>query len=170
MTARPHPVPVVAVLAALAALAFLVLLPLAALFAEGLDQGIGPALAAFDDPESRAADSSDLSGRRHQRAGEHHRRARGRLVHRPVPLCRAWLLLTVIELPLSVSPVISGLVWVLLFGAQGWFAPALERPGVQVIFAIPGLVLATLFVTFPFVVRQLMPLMRRRAATRRKRR
>jgi sulfate/thiosulfate transport system permease protein len=69
------------------------------------------------------------------------------------------LLLTFIELPLSVSPVIAGLVWVLLFGVQGWFGPALERAGLQVIFATPGLVLATLFVTFPFVVRQLVPLM-----------
>lgn len=159
MTARPHPVPVVAVLAALAALAFLVLLPLAALFAEGLDQGIGPALAAFDDPESRAAIRLTFLVA-----------AISVPVNTIGGLAAAWciarfrfagrgILLTVIELPLSVSPVISGLVWVLLFGAQGWFAPALERLGVQVIFAIPGLVLATLFVTFPFVVRQLVPLM-----------
>jgi sulfate transport system permease protein len=65
---------------------------------------------------------------------------------------------------LSVSPVICGLVWVLLFGAQGWFGPALERAGLQVVFALPGLVLATLFVTFPFVVRQLVPLMQAQGA------
>jgi len=70
------------------------------------------------------------------------------------------LLVTLIELPLSVSPVISGLVWVLLFGANGWFGPFLERHGVRIIFALPGLVLATMFVTLPFVARTLLPLMR----------
>jgi len=70
------------------------------------------------------------------------------------------LLVTFIELPLSVSPVISGLVWVLLFGANGWFGPFLERHGVRIIFALPGLVLATMFVTLPFVARTLLPLMR----------
>ena len=70
------------------------------------------------------------------------------------------LLVTFIELPFSVSPVISGLVWVLLFGANGWFGPFLERHGVRIIFALPGLVLATMFVTLPFVARTLLPLMR----------
>jgi sulfate/thiosulfate transport system permease protein len=64
-----------------------------------------------------------------------------------------------IALPFSVSPVISGLVWVLLFGANGWFGPMLERAGVRIIFAVPGLILATTFVTFPFVARTLIPLM-----------
>ena len=70
------------------------------------------------------------------------------------------LLVTFIELPFSVSPVISGLVWVLLFGANGWFGPFLERHGIRIIFALPGLVLATMFVTLPFVARTLLPLMR----------
>jgi sulfate transport system permease protein len=69
------------------------------------------------------------------------------------------LLVTIIELPFSVSPVISGLIFVLIFGAQGWLGPLLARHGVKIIFAVPGLVLATLFVTLPFVARQLIPLM-----------
>jgi len=68
-------------------------------------------------------------------------------------------LIALIELPFSVSPVVSGLVFVLLFGAQGWFGPWLEAHDIRIIFALPGLVLATLFVTFPFVARQLIPLM-----------
>ena len=69
------------------------------------------------------------------------------------------LLITLIELPFSVSPVVSGLVFVLLFGAQGWFGAWLQQHDIEIIFALPGLVLATLFVTFPFVARQLIPLM-----------
>jgi sulfate transport system permease protein len=69
------------------------------------------------------------------------------------------LLLTLIDLPFSVSPVISGLVFVLLFGLQGWFGPWLSEHDIKIIFAIPGIVLATLFVTFPFVARELIPLM-----------
>jgi sulfate transport system permease protein len=69
------------------------------------------------------------------------------------------LLITFIELPFSVSPVISGLVWVLLFGANGWLGPILDRAGIRIIFAVPGLILATTFVTFPFVARTLIPLM-----------
>jgi len=68
-------------------------------------------------------------------------------------------LIALIELPFSVSPVVSGLVFVLLFGAQGWFGPWLQEHDIRIIFALPGLVLATLFVTFPFVARQLVPLM-----------
>ena len=69
------------------------------------------------------------------------------------------VLITLIDLPFSVSPVISGLIYVLLFGAQGWFGPWLKAQHVQVIFAVPGIVLATIFVTFPFVARELIPLM-----------
>jgi sulfate transport system permease protein len=69
------------------------------------------------------------------------------------------LLLTLIDLPFSVSPVISGLVYVLLFGAQSWLGPWLKANHVEVIFAVPGIVLATVFVTFPFVARELIPLM-----------
>jgi sulfate transport system permease protein len=69
------------------------------------------------------------------------------------------LLITLIDLPFSVSPVVSGLVFVLLFGAQGWFGPWLAAHHVKIIFAAPGIALATLFVTFPFVARELIPLM-----------
>jgi sulfate transport system permease protein len=66
---------------------------------------------------------------------------------------------TLIDLPFSVSPVISGLIYVLLFGAQGFFGPYLQSHNIQIIFALPGIVLATIFVTFPFVARELVPLM-----------
>ncbi|HEX7108517.1 MAG TPA: sulfate ABC transporter permease subunit CysW [Aestuariivirga sp.] len=69
------------------------------------------------------------------------------------------LLLTLIDLPFSVSPVISGLVYVLLFGAQSWLGPWLKANHIEIIFAVPGIVLATIFVTFPFVARELIPLM-----------
>jgi sulfate/thiosulfate transport system permease protein len=70
------------------------------------------------------------------------------------------LLITVIDLPFAVSPVISGLVFVLLFGSQGYFGPWLQQHDIRIIFALPGIVLATVFVTFPFVARELIPLMR----------
>ncbi|WP_020158578.1 sulfate ABC transporter permease subunit CysW [Methylobacter marinus] len=69
------------------------------------------------------------------------------------------LLTTLIDLPFSVSPVISGLIFVLLFGAQGWFGEWLSAHDVKVLFAVPGILLATLFITFPFVARELIPLM-----------
>lgn len=69
------------------------------------------------------------------------------------------LLISLIDLPFSVSPVIAGLVFVLVFGAQGWLGPWLSEHGIKVIFAVPGMVLATIFVTFPFVARELIPLM-----------
>ncbi len=68
-------------------------------------------------------------------------------------------LITLIDLPFSVSPVISGLVFVLLFGLQGWFGPWLQEHDLKVVFAVPGIVLATMFVTFPFVARELIPIM-----------
>jgi sulfate transport system permease protein len=85
-------------------------------------------------------------------------------------VCAAWaiakfdfvgksLLVTLIDLPFSVSPVVSGLVYVLLYGAHGWFGPLLDAWGVKIIFSVTGLVLATMFVTFPFVARELIPLM-----------
>lgn len=69
------------------------------------------------------------------------------------------VLLTLIDLPFSVSPVISGLIYVLIFGAQGWFGPWLREHDIKILFAVPGIVLATVFVTFPFVARELIPLM-----------
>lgn len=73
--------------------------------------------------------------------------------------CGKSLLLTLIDLPFSVSPVISGLIYVLLFGAHGWFGAWLLEHDIQILFAVPGIVLATIFVTFPFVARELIPLM-----------
>jgi sulfate transport system permease protein len=69
------------------------------------------------------------------------------------------LLITLIDLPFAVSPVVSGLVYVLLFGAQGWFGHYLQAHDIKLLFAVPGIVLATIFVTFPFVARELIPLM-----------
>jgi sulfate transport system permease protein len=69
------------------------------------------------------------------------------------------LLLTLIDLPFSVSPVIAGLIYVLLFGASGWFGPFLAEHDIKILFAVPGIVLATVFITFPFVARELIPLM-----------
>ena len=69
------------------------------------------------------------------------------------------LLITLIDLPFSVSPVVSGLIYVLMFGAQGWFGPWLQAHDIKLIFAVPGIVLATIFVTFPFIARELIPLM-----------
>jgi len=69
------------------------------------------------------------------------------------------LLISLIDLPFSVSPVVSGLIYVLLFGTQGWFGPTLQAHDIKILFAVPGIVLATIFVTFPFVARELIPLM-----------
>jgi sulfate transport system permease protein len=69
------------------------------------------------------------------------------------------VLITLIDMPFAISPVVSGLVYVLLFGAQGWFGPWLQAHDIKLIFAVPGIVLATIFVTFPFIARQLIPLM-----------
>jgi len=91
-------------------------------------------------------------------------------------VCAAWaiakfdfagksILLTLIDLPFSISPVISGLIYVLVFGAQGWFGPWLIDHNIRIIFAVPGIVLATIFVTFPFVARELIPLMQAQGRT-----
>ena len=74
------------------------------------------------------------------------------------------LLITLIDLPFAISPVIAGLVFVMLFGAHGWFGPSLADRDIQVIFAVPGIVLATLFVTFPYVARELIPLMQQQGS------
>jgi sulfate transport system permease protein len=140
-------------------LGLFVVMPLAIVFTEALARGGGAFLASFADPAARAA-----------------YRLTALVVAIAVPanlgfgIAAAWLiakfdfrgkglLVTLIDLPLSVSPVVSGLVFVLLFGLQGWFGPCLESHGIQVIFAAPGIVLATIFVTFPYVARELIPVM-----------
>jgi sulfate transport system permease protein len=137
----------------------LLVLPLAAVFAEALRRGLPVALEAIAEPDTVAAIWLTLI-----------------VAAITVPvnlvggLAAAWcvakfdfpgkrLLVTLIELPFSVSPVIAGLVFVLIFGAQGWLGPWLQARDIQVIFALPGLVLATIFVTFPFVARTVLPLM-----------
>jgi sulfate transport system permease protein len=148
-------------LAALALLlgALLLALPLAAVFTEALRRGFPTALNALRDEDTLAAIRLTLL-----------------VAAITVPLntlggiAAAWcvakhdfpgkrVLVTLIELPFSVSPVISGLVFVLIFGLQGWLGAWLQARDIQVIFALPGLVLATVFVTFPFVARTLIPLM-----------
>ncbi len=149
----------IAVLAALVVVVALFVLPLLAVFAEALRGGVGALVAALSDPDALAAIrlTAEVA-------------AISVTVNTVFGVAAAWclgkhdfrgrrLLVLLIELPLSVSPVISGLVWILVFGSQGWLGPWLGRMGVQVVFALPGIVLATLFVTFPFVVRPLLPLM-----------
>ncbi len=147
------------VLVAVAFLLVFLLFPLAVVFAEGLRQGVVAYLASIAQPEARASIWLTLL-----------------VAGIAVPLnlvfgvTAAWLMArfqfpgkallgTIIDIPFSVSPVISGLIYVLLFGAQGWFGPWLDAHGLKIIFAVPGLVLATIFVTLPFVARELIPLM-----------
>jgi sulfate transport system permease protein len=149
------------------ALAFLVLfllVPLGAIFVQAFEQGVRAWLAAITEPAALAA--LELTAL---------------VVVIVVPLnvafgvAAAWaiarfrfpgrqLLITLIDLPFAVSPVVSGLIFVLLFGAQGFLGPWLTSHGIQIIFAVPGIVLATLFVTVPFVARELIPLMEEQGA------
>ena len=155
---RPWIRRLLAVAAVLVALLMLAL-PLVAVFVEALRRGVPVALDAIMEPDTLAAIRLTLLVA---------------LVTVPVNLigglAAAWciakfdfpgkrVLTTIIDLPFSVSPVIAGLVFVLIFGAQGWLGPWLQARDIQVIFALPGLVLATLFVTFPFVARTVLPLM-----------
>jgi sulfate transport system permease protein len=134
-------------------------LPLAVVVAEALAEGVGPYLAALAKPEALDAIRLTLIVA-----------AIAVPLNTAFGLAAAWciakfefpgksLLTTLIDLPFSVSPVIAGLVFMLMFGLQGWFGAALAVHGIKIVFALPGLVLATLFVTIPFVARQLIPLM-----------
>jgi sulfate/thiosulfate transport system permease protein len=142
----------------------LLLMPLAAVFVEALSRGLGGVMAALAEPDAQAAIELTLivaviSVPLNTACGVASAWCIGRFRFRGRSL-----LITLIELPFSISPVISGLVWVLLFGANGWFGPMLERAGVRIVFAVPGLILATMFVTFPFVARTLIPLMQEQGA------
>ncbi|MBY0276496.1 sulfate ABC transporter permease subunit CysW [Candidatus Binatia bacterium] len=161
-TRRPEPVTAARLLltfVGLAWLALILLLPLLAIFAQALAKGWGAYIAAVT--SSEALDAIRLT-------------LLSALIAVPANLvfglAAAWaitkfefrgrtLLLALIDLPFSVSPVIGGLVFVLLYGAHGWLGPWLAAHDVQIIFAKPGIVLATIFVTLPFVVRELVPLM-----------
>ena len=144
---------------ALLFIALFLILPLVTVFAEALRKGWGVYLASLHTPDALSAIRLTLT-----------------VAAIAVPLnlvfgvAAAWaitkfefrgkgLLVTLIDLPFAVSPVIAGMMFVLLFGAQGWFGPWLSDHDVKIIFAVPGLVLATVFVTAPFVARELIPLM-----------
>ena len=144
---------------AIAFLAFFLLMPLIAVFAEALRNGVEAYLASFDDPDTLSAIKLTVL-----------------VAAIAVPLnvvfglAASWaiakfefkgksFLLTLIDLPFSVSPVVSGMCYVLLFGANSYLGPWLVKHDLQIIFALPGIVLATVFVTFPFVARELIPLM-----------
>ena len=144
------------------ALVFLLLflvLPLAAVFTEALRKGFGAYIDGLKEPDAWAAIKLTLI-----------------TAAIAVPLnlvfgvAAAWaiakyefrgkaFLTTLVDLPFSVSPVVAGLIYVLVFGAQGWLGPWLSEHNIKIIFAVPGIVLATIFVTFPFIARELVPLM-----------
>jgi sulfate/thiosulfate transport system permease protein len=145
--------------AALLYLGVLVLLPLLVVFVEAMRHGVNLYIESLRDPGTVSAIRLTLL-----------------TAAFTVPanlmfgVCAAWLitkhefqgknvLITLIDLPFSVSPVISGLIYLLVFGAQGWFGPWLLDHDIHIVFAVPGIILATTFVTFPFVARELIPLM-----------
>ncbi|MDT3428162.1 sulfate transport system permease protein [Paenibacillus forsythiae] len=140
-------------------LLWLIVLPLVIVLTEALKQGWNVYLEALKDPDAASALRMTLL-----------------VAGITVPLntifgvAAAWavakfkfrgkgMLITLIDLPFAVSPVIGGLIYVLVFGAHGWFGPWLGEHDIKIVFAVPGIVLATLFVTFPFVARELIPLM-----------
>jgi sulfate/thiosulfate transport system permease protein len=150
---------------ALVFMALMLILPVVVVFTEALRKGVSIYFAAFSDPDALAAIQLTLM-----------------VAAISVPLntifgiAASWaiakfefngksLLVTLIDLPFSISPVVSGLIYVLLFGAQGVFGPWLKAHGIEIIFALPGIVLATVFVTFPFVARELIPLMQEQGNT-----
>ena len=140
-------------------LAAVLVLPVVAVFVEAFRKGSGPALEAIRNPDAIAAIKLTLLTA-----------AIAVPFNAVFGVCAAWaiakhefpgksFLITLIDLPFSVSPVVAGLIYVLVFGAQGWLGPWLIEHDVKIIFAVPGIVLATIFVTFPFVARELIPLM-----------
>ena len=156
---RPRGLALAIIALAVGWLALTILLPLATVFIEAFRKGVPLFLAAFADPDALAAIKLTVL-----------------VAVVAVPLnalfglCASWaitkfefkgkaVLLTLIDLPFSLSPVISGLVWVLLFGANGWFGPWLDAHDIRIIFTYTGILLATILVTFPFVARELIPLM-----------
>jgi sulfate transport system permease protein len=147
------------IVVALAFLTLFLFVPLASVFFEAFKKGWDVYLAAITEPDARSAIALTLLAA---------------VISVPMNLVfgisAAWavakfdfrgknLLLTLIDLPFSVSPVIAGLIYVLVFGLQGWFGGWLQEHDLKVIFAVPGIVLATVFVTFPFIARELIPLM-----------
>jgi sulfate transport system permease protein len=149
----------VLLLASLVVLGVLVALPLGVVFIEAFKRGVPAYLAALDDPDARAAIALTLTVA-----------AIAVPLNAVFGLAASWAiakfefrgksaLMALIDLPFSMSPVVSGLVWVLLFGANGWIGPWLQDHDIKIIFDTTGIVLATITVTFPFVARELIPLM-----------
>lgn len=156
---EPRAVRIAIIGLAVAFLSIFVVLPLIVVFAQAFSRGVGAYLAALGNPEALAAIRLTLLIA-----------AISVSLNLVFGLVAAWavakfefrgktFLVTLIDLPFSVSPVISGLVFVLLFGAQGLVGPWLASHNIRLLFAVPGMTLATLFVTFPFVARALIPLM-----------
>jgi len=158
-TAEPAWVRLTLITLALAFLSLFLFVPLVAVFVEAFKKGWDVYIASIVEPDALSAVKLTLIA-----AG----------ISVPLNLvfgvCAAWaiakfdfrgknLLLTLIDLPFSVSPVIAGLIYVLVFGLQGWFGEWLRDHDLKIIFAVPGIVLATVFVTFPFIARELIPLM-----------
>jgi sulfate transport system permease protein len=158
-TAEPWLVRWLLIALALGFLGVFLLIPLAAVFTEGLRKGVHAYFAALLEPDAVSAIELTLLVA---------------VIAVPANLIfgvtAAWaiakfdftgksVLITLVDLPFAVSPVISGLIYVLVFGLQGWLGPWLQDHDITIIFAVPGLVLATMFVTFPFVARELIPLM-----------
>jgi sulfate transport system permease protein len=146
-------------LAAVLVMGLLIIAPLLVVFATAFSKGLTSFLATFNDPDAQAAIGLTLTVA-----------AISVPLNAVFGLAAAWtiakfefagkrVLLAIIDLPFSMSPVVSGLVWVLIFGAQGWLGPFLEDHDIKIIFATSGIVLATLTVTLPFVARELIPLM-----------
>ena len=158
-TTEPFAIRAILIGVALLFLALFLFVPLVAVFFEAFKKGFGPYWAALAEPDAVAAIKLTLITA---------------AISVPLNLvfgvAAAWaiakfqfrgkqFLITLIDLPFSVSPVIAGLIYVLIFGAQGWFGGYLQDNDIKIIFAVPGIVLATIFVTFPFVARELIPLM-----------
>lgn len=144
---------------ALTYLGLFLFVPLAAVFTEALRKGFEVYLAAFDEPDALSAIKLTFIAA-----------AIAVPLNLVFGVSAAWaiakfefkgksVLITLIDLPFAVSPVIAGLIYVLMFGLQGWFGGWLSDHDIKIIFAVPGIVLATIFVTFPFVARELIPLM-----------
>ncbi|MBC7668266.1 MAG: sulfate ABC transporter permease subunit CysW [Gemmatimonadaceae bacterium] len=140
-------------------LGLVLILPLVAVFAEALRKGLQPALEAIGAADALAAIKLSLITA-----------AIAVPFNAVFGLCASWaiakhhfpgkaLLITLIDLPFSVSPVVAGLMYVMVFGLQGWFGERLIDHDIKIIFATPGIILATIFVTFPFIARELIPLM-----------
>ncbi len=157
--AEPRVIRFVIIATAIAFLSLFIVLPLVVVFAQAFSRGIGAYLAALAEPEALSAIKLTLAVA-----------AISVVLNLIFGVIAAWavakfdfpgktILITLIDLPFSVSPVISGLVFVLLFGAQGFFGAWLQARDIHILFALPGIALATTFVTFPFVARSLIPLM-----------